>query len=227
MKRSGIQICTILMLLTSTGFAQNLDDKSRTELILSDSTCVVLYEARTIGEKSNIYYYLPVNLHVSFRGNIPEISLLLYDEDGTRGAIMHFLLVWGLSVPQEEEARSLLQSHVNDSAFIAGSVLVDAAPVSFQITGDDRIVKIMNAALSQNSQAPLVPGLKLAASFRFTGEDADYINDVAKDPEKAGDGKLRMIFYYKTIVQDGFVSKPVEHEWILEKDIKHLFNYLK
>jgi hypothetical protein len=213
-------------MITLSGYAQNLDDDSRTEVILSDGTPVVLYRAHST-EGSNIYYYLPVNMHLSVRDGRPEISFLLYDEDGNRGAILHFLLTWGLSVSQVKEANELLNLRLKDTVIVAGSVLVDAAPVSFVITGNDRLVKIMNGAISQNSQVPLIPGTKLAASFRFPGEEADYISNMIIQQRKTIDGAIRMIFTYKTMVKKGYVSKPVEDEWMIEMGLDNIFQYLR
>jgi hypothetical protein len=194
---------------------------------LSDGTTVVLYKAHTFEENSNIYYYLPVNMHVSFNGANPEISLVFFDEDGVSGAILHFLLTWGLSALQEEEVNTLWNLKMKDSAFVAGPLLVEEAPLSFKITGQSRIVEIMNGILKQNSHAPLFPGSKMAASFRFSGEEAEYVREIIKDPGKLGDGAIEMIFIYKTLVREGYISKPSEHEWILTMSLNQIFRYLR
>jgi hypothetical protein len=220
-------MCATIMTLTATSYAQQLDDKSKTEVILSDNTHLILYKAYSSGQDANIYYYLPVNLHVSFNGNKPEISLLLYNDNENKGGILHFLLSWGLTRLQEEEARNLLNKKLNDTTMIAGSVLADAAPVSFKITSDDGIAGILRGALTQNSQVPLIPGSKLAASFKLSDKEAILINEVIKRPEKIGKGTIQMIFIYKSMVKDGYSTRPVEHEWILEMSLKDIFEYLK
>lgn len=226
MSKAKYHICLVLSIITLCSYAQNLDDTSKTEVTLSDGTTVVLYKAHAFGENSNIYYYLPVNLHVSFNDNDPEISLIFFDEDGVSGAILHFLLTWGLSALQEEEVNAVLNLKLNDSVFVAGPLLVEAAPVSFKITGQSRIVEIMNGIFMQNSHAPLIPGSKLAASFRFSGEESEYLREIIKDPGKIGDGAIAMIFVYKTMVRQGYIAKPVEHQWILEMSLKSIFRYL-
>jgi|OpeIllAssembly_1097287.scaffolds.fasta_scaffold734089_1 hypothetical protein len=194
---------------------------------MSDGTTVVLYKSHTFEENSNIYYYLPVNLHVSFNGANPEISLVFFDADGVSEAILHFLLTWGLSASQEAEVNALLNLKLDDSVFVAGPLLVEAAPVSFKITGQSEIVEIMNRIFKQNSNAPLIPGSKLAASFRFSGEETEYVREIIKDPCKVGDGMIAMIFVYKTLVREGYISKPSEHEWILTMSLNGIFKYLR
>lgn len=210
-----------------TGHAQNLDDRSRTEITLSDGTTLVLYKSHSFERNSKHFYYLPVNMHVAHKDSRPEISLLQYDTEDNRGAILHFLLTWGLSLSQEKEANDLLNMRLKDTVYVAGPVLVDAAPASFIITGKDRLVEIMNAADTQSSRAPIVPGSKLAASFRFRASDLEYLCKMIREPCEKTDGKLQMIFTFKTMVREGYISKPVEHEWILEMALDHLFQYLR
>lgn len=214
------------MLLAPAGFAQNLDDESRTEVSLSDGTHVVFYKGYQ-AEESNIYYYLPVNMHLSVMNGMPEISFLRYDEDGNRGAILHFLLTWGLSESSVSEANDLLNLKLKDTAIVAGPVLVDDAPVSFIITGNDTVVSILNKTPGQNSPAPVIPGSKLAASFRFSAGDSDYLSDVIGNHEKEIDGEVQMIYTYRTMVRQGYLTKPVEHEWKLTMSLETIFDTLR
>ncbi len=215
------------MLITVSGFSQNLMDDSRTDIILSDGTPVTLFKAHSFEEPSDIYYYLPVNLHVASRDGNPEISLLFFGDEGVRGAILHFLLTWGLSPAQEKEAGNILRMETNDTAFMAGPVLVEAAQVSFQITGDDPVVSMMNERMTQSSRAPVIPGMKLAASFRFSAEEADYISAIINDSGKTIDGRMSMIFLYRTLEREGYMLKPADHEWILGMTLDNLFQNLK
>jgi hypothetical protein len=221
-----LHISLAILLLAPSGFAQNLDDESRTEVNLSDGTTVVFYKGHQ-AEESNIYYYLPVNMHLSVRNGIPEISFLQYDEEGNRGAILHFLLTWGLSGSSVREANGLLNLKIKDTAIVAGPVLVDAAPVSFLITGNDTVVSIMNNSSSQNSPAPVIPGSKLAASFRFGADDSDYLSGIIRNHKKEIDGEVQMIYIFRTMVRQGYLTKPVEHEWKLSMNLDTIFNILR
>lgn len=214
-------------MIAVTGRAQNLDNESRTEITLSDGISLTLFRAHSLDRNSKVFYYLPVNMHVAFKESKPEISFIQYDTETTRGAILHFLLTWGLSESQEKEANELLNIVLGDSVYIAGPVLADASPDSFIITGKDRLVEVMNTAITQNSRAPVVPGSKMAASFRFSAGDLEYANKVKEKPEGEIDGRLLMVFTYTTMVKEGFISKPVEHEWIIEMNLDDLFKYLR
>jgi hypothetical protein len=168
-----------------------------------------------------------VNLHVASSDGNPEISLLLFDEQGDRGAILHFLLTWGLSDRQEKEISDILSMKTEDTVFIAGPLLVESAPVSFRITGDDPLVAIMNEGLTLNSHAPIIPGMKLAASFRFSGEQVDYISEALGEHGKNIDGTVSMIFIYRTMIREGYISKPVDHSWVLDMNLDNLFQSLR
>jgi len=214
-------------MIAVTGRAQNLDNNSRTAINLSDGMSLTLFRTHSFDGNSKVFYYLPVNLHVAFKESRPEISFIQYDTETTRGAILHFLLTWGLSESQEKEANELLNMVLGDSVYIAGPVLADAGPDSFIITGKDKLVEVMNNALTQNSRAPVVPGSKMAASFRFTSSDLEYARKIMEKPKGEIDGRLQMIFTYTTMVKEGFISKPVEHEWIMEMNLDDLFKYLR
>ncbi len=219
-------LSTILFLITVSGLSQNLIDESRTRVNLSDDTSVVLYKAHT-PEGGNVFHYLPVNMHISYRDRIPEISLVHFNEDGSNEAILHFLLTWGLSQSQEREVSELLEKQHGDSVIVAGPVMVDAAPESFLITGNDKIVMLLNRAMAQNSQVPLFPGSKLAASFRFRGEDADYILSMAEPDGGKTEGEIQMVFTYKTMVRDGYINKATDNQWSLTMSLETLFKLLR
>lgn len=213
-------------MITISGHSQNLAEESRTEVTLSDGNMVVLYRAHA-GDGEKTYCYLPVNMRLSSRDGRPEISLLKFSETGNEGAVLHFLLTWGLSDSNRKEANELLNLKLRDSVFVSGPAMVDAAPESFLITGNDRLVGIMNKALRQHSQVPLYPGSKMAASFRFEGADAEYLEEIIGDHNKTVGGEIRMIFVYNTMVREGYLSKPVAHEWVLSIGLDTLINTLR
>ncbi|MCU0459075.1 MAG: hypothetical protein MUE37_08305 [Bacteroidales bacterium] len=227
MRESGLYITIAFLMIAVPGNAQNLDNGSRTELTLSDGVSLTLYRTHAFDRDSKVFYYLPVNMHVALRESRPEISFIRYDSDSTRGAILHFLLTWGLSESQEKEANEMLNMVLGDSVYIAGPVLADAGPDSFIISGTDRLVEVMNTSLTQKSRAPVVPGSKMAASFRFSAADLEYTCNIMEKPMSEIDGTLQMIFSYTTMVKEGLISKPVEHEWIIEMNLDDLLKYLR
>jgi hypothetical protein len=106
--------------------AQILDYENRVEVTLNDGTSVVLY-GRAQNLSSNFtgdYYYLPVGLKLSKKedGKTPEFLFLKYtteeraDAGGVQGALMHFLMEWGLTPIQQQEAQQKLTAKIQDMA---------------------------------------------------------------------------------------------------------------
>jgi len=143
------------------------------------------------------------------------------------GAILHFLLTWGLSQQQEKELSLLLKAQQGDSVLLAGPVMVDAAADSFIITGNNRIVTLLNNAMTQSSHIPLFPGSKLAASFRFRGEDADYVLRMAEQEGGKIEGVIEMVFTYKTMVREGYIHRATDNEWSLTMSLDTVFKILR
>lgn len=99
-------------------FAQDLDANNRVTVVLSDGVKVELIgKAMPMGSTvvSNDYYYLPTNLHLATRPDgTPQFLFVKYTTDkeanagGIQGAIIHFLMEWGLSDAQRKEAQTKL-----------------------------------------------------------------------------------------------------------------------
>src|SRR5687768_2171724 len=124
--------------------------------------------------KDNEYYYLPTNLRLSKRGDtgVPEFLFLKYvteereDQGGISGALIHFLMEWGLTEELRKEAETLLQSRVK-GAKVVGPVMMQQADgetfsiISATVAKDN---KDFTRSLITNGQAPLLPGQKIAAA---------------------------------------------------------------
>ena len=158
--------------------AQILDSENRLAVVLSDGTQVVLYGKATSlsDEKTREYYYLPVNPRLSYRpDDTPEFLFTKFvtegrdDSGGVSGALLHFLMEWGLTPQQEAEVKSILKSQ-HQGAQLLGPVDVEAA-------GDDSF-RIISATVNESEsgftetlvtsgKAPVLPGQKIAVASRL------------------------------------------------------------
>ena len=75
------------------------------------------------------YYYLPANLRLSKRtDSTPEFLFLKYTTEetveagGVQGALMHFLMEWGLTADQEKELQAKLTVKIQGSCQNLSSV---------------------------------------------------------------------------------------------------------
>lgn len=184
--RSGTTLKAILaMLLLGIGTwaeAVVLDDDRRISVKLDDGTDVVLYgeagNAREIG-----WYYLPPRLTVAMSDDgRPEFLFMKFitgtntDGSGVSGALLHFLVKWGLTAEQEAELRRRIEAE-------HGGVLKGAAPL-FAATGTDPGFSIVSATLQDGQRreqlvssgaAPLMPGGKAAAAARLDALGAQLL----------------------------------------------------
>lgn len=91
-----------------------LDEESRVDLVLDDGTNVVLLgAAKGIGDRSAQldYYYLPTGLRLSKTpDDRPQFLLMNYRTEAgdVQGGVLHFLMEWGLTKAQLDEAQTQL-----------------------------------------------------------------------------------------------------------------------
>jgi hypothetical protein len=176
-----------LICLVSAG--QRLIPESKMDVVLSDSTRVILYRAITSDQVNNACYYLPVNFRISEKAGKPEFSFLSYDsdQDGRNdGAIMHMLLTWGLTEDQQTEAERFLRGKVDSTLYIAGCPLLSGkgGDVRFEIHSANPLGVVLSESLRSKGSPPLSPGEKMALSFMFSPENSEKMEFAIKNPEK-------------------------------------------
>lgn len=159
-----------------------LDDDRRISVKLDDGTDVVLYGEAGRGREIG-YYYLPPRLTVAISDDgRPEFLFMKFitgrntDGSGISGALLHFLVKWGLTTEQEAELRALVASE-------HGGVLKGAAPL-FAQAGEDPSFFIVSATLQDGERreslvssgdAPLMPGAKAAAAAKLDAVGAQLL----------------------------------------------------
>lgn len=103
----------IALAFSNNSYGQLVNYDNKVDLVLSDGTNLVLYGSDS---KPLEYYYLPVNLRLAKRPDgVPEFLFLKYTTDqkadagGVQGAIMHFLMEWGLTPEQLADAQKKIE----------------------------------------------------------------------------------------------------------------------
>lgn len=156
---------------------------------------------------TNNYYYLPTNLHLSARPDgTPEFLFLKYTTEaretagGVNGAIMHFLMEWGLTKEQEAELQVELKKKDR------GGKLMGAVPM--EAAGDAGTFSIVSATLSDESmapsvitsgKAPLLPGGKAAVASRLSATGAQLLAATFEKARSITDVSLALDFTYHTL----------------------------
>jgi hypothetical protein len=206
---SGVMVvafCAIALLTPDRAAAVRLDDDNKVDIVLKDGLTVTLYgEATDSGAKSNKYYYLPVNLHLSQRPDgTPEFLFLKFTTEasgGVSGALMHFLMTWDLSPAQEQELKSKLKAQVRN-AELAGAVPLTqdtANGGSFQIVSATLSDKGLAQSVVTSGKAPLVPGGKAAAASRLSADGAQLLAATFEKARSITDLSIALNYGYETI----------------------------
>lgn len=197
----------LLMLLFQTSNAQQLIESTELIFRLKDGSEINCYKSYSMnGETTNSYYYLPTNIHFSTtKSGDKSYSLIVYKDENEQilGGIMHWLVTWGLSAKQKEEVRLLIKSKVGSNAKFMGAVLPekDTSKDDFEIIGTNKLSIMLNSAMVNKGNVPLIPNSKIAIAFKFTKEQAIKINDLFTNykEKKATQISMRFLVSFKEI----------------------------
>lgn len=215
----AIVLCWIGLTLTVS--SQILDSQNQVEVTLEDGTKVILYgKANTRNNAfTGEYYYLPVNLHLSKRPDgTPEFLFLKYtteeraDAGGVQGALMHFLMEWGLTAGQENEAQTKLKEKLADLANNPGSPyrkvtspkVMGAADV---FVDSEKSFRIISATLTDegmadvvaSGMAPPLPGAKAAVAAKLDKNAAQLLAATFEKNRSITDVSIELGFKYNVL----------------------------
>ena len=197
----------IFIMIAANVKGQILDSENRLAVVLSDGTQVVLYgKASSLSDqKTKDYYYLPVNPRLSFRPDgTPEFLFTKFiteareENGGVSGALLHFLMEWGLTPEQELELKNLLKNQ-HQGAKLLGPVDVEAA--------DGDSFRIISATVNENDggftesviisgKSPPLPGLRVAVASRLDKFGAQLLAATFEKSKSITDLSLELGFKY-------------------------------
>ncbi|MEI7984847.1 MAG: hypothetical protein WCI55_04390 [Armatimonadota bacterium] len=175
------------------------------ELTLNDNTKVTLLRATASLGSTPKYYYLPTNLRLSKDADgVPMFSLVKFTTDksesngGAQGALLHFLMEYGLTKAQEAEVKSLLNPASTRGAvnyrYIRRGVqppptdppkgeLLGCAPLvadgdagSFIISSGTLSDTTLAKSIITSGKAPTIAGEKVAVASRLTSNGAQLLS---------------------------------------------------
>lgn len=214
--------CLLFIVPFRDAQAQVLDFLNRVTLGLDDGTQVVLYgAARTLDSTfTGEYYYLPAGLRLSAKPDkTPEFLFMKYtseenvDAGGVQGALMHFLMEWGLTPAQEKEAQQKLAAKLQDlSALnpkyraVRNPVIMGAANVktdpenSFQVISAILSDKKFTPTLVTSGRAPVLPGGKVAVAALLEKNAAQLMASTLDKNRSIADASLSLRFKYDLLM---------------------------
>lgn len=189
------------------------------ELVLADQSRAWVTTAPQAGVHA--YAWLPSHLRIARQeGGEPQFSFLTWEEkpgDPIQGAILHFLVEWGLTDSQAVEVQALLRAQVDSMGWLTGPVLpepvLEQATYSFSSPKKSEAVVLLQRSVTQAGQVPVTPGAKWAGSFRFKENDAVEMQKALADPSVLS--SLRFAFHF---------SLPgISDRWSISAPLQELF----
>lgn len=210
--------------LSLTG--QVLDSENKVGLTLSDGTQVIAYgrantaSSTSYGKFSNEYYYLPTNLRLSKKPDgTPEFIFVKYTTEeeaaagGVQGALMHFLMEWGLTPEQEKELQNQIADKLGDLksvnpkyAEVKNPKVLGPVTLKSDVEGETfRIVSgtLTNEKFTPNmvttGKAPLLPGSKMAVAAILEKNGAQLLAATFEKARSITDVSLNLRFQYEVL----------------------------
>jgi hypothetical protein len=217
MKNRKIILFALIVCLVNTLSAQILDYQNKVGIVLDDGVNLVLFGKATSlsTQYSEEYYYLPTNLQLGVKPDgTPEFLFIKYtteekvDNGGTQGAIMHFLMQWGLSAIQITEAEAKLKAKLQglggNFANVKNPKILGPVDVSATDNGSFRVI---SATLSDDKSAKLVtsgraatmPGSKVAVASKMDKYSAQLLAASFEKNRSIADVSIEMSFKYNVL----------------------------
>jgi hypothetical protein len=204
--------------------AQILDYQNKISVVLNDGISVTLY-GRASNDKitgtenfafTGDYYYLPVNMRLSKKDDgTPQFLLMKYTTDeradagGVQGALMHFLMEWGLTPQQERELDQKVKDKVkelakNNPLFARVSLakVMGAVDLTAQKDNSFRVISAiltdgtMTPKLISSGKAPVIEGAKVAVASKLDKNGAQLLAATLEKSRSISDVSLEMTFNY-------------------------------
>jgi hypothetical protein len=182
-------------------YGQHIDVK------LKDGTTVRCFSAATKdpAKKSKNYYYLPANPRISKdKDGTPKFSMIRFvtnktkEAGGAEGAIIHFLVEYGLTKKQQQEVARALKKKVK-GAKLKGAVPLEvgAEGNSFNVVSAVLTDKGFTSTLVTTGKAPVMEGQKVAVAARLDAYGATLLAKSLEQPTT----DISVVFDLKYIVK--------------------------
>jgi len=201
--------------------AQVVDYQNKVEIVLNDGTHVILFgKAKALSNAyTGEYYYLPVGLRLSRRTDAtPEFLFLKYTTEqraeagGEQGGLIHFLMEWGLTQAQLQEAQTKLVTKIAELAKAPGSpyrgIQNPKILGAVDVYTEDQSFRIISASLSDpgsarlvtSGSAPILPGSKAAVAGKLNPVTAQLLAATFEKNRSITDISLELNFMFNVMM---------------------------
>ena len=218
----GLKAIMVVLFLPLMMLGQTLDAENKLDIQLDDGTMVILYgqSSKEIGQKTNNYYMLPTGLKIGSRPDgTPEFLFAKFtteeraDQGGIGGAIMHFLMEWGLTPDQKIELEQKLAAK-KKGAKLMGSIplQLDEKADSFHVisatlSNDQRTSKVVTSG-----KAPIIERGKVAVASQLDKYGAQLLASTFEKAKSITDLSVVLDYYYT--LQTPAVKGKIVFDWV-------------
>lgn len=213
------------LLLPQSGIAQKLIYESKIEVVLDNGMNITLFKSM-----NGKYYYLPparsIRLGKKEDKETPEFLFLKFtteereSQGGMQGALLHFLLEWGLTPAElaeltaklkEKARRSFTERLTSTGPVVAGPVdLKSTTGESFRIVSATVQDKKLTSSLITSGSAPIMPGGKAAVAARLDKYGAQLLDATFKTTSSITDLSVVLDYDYTVLVEA--VNAKIEYD---------------
>lgn len=190
--------------------AQPVNLENTVEVVLSDGMNIQLFGG--FDENKNSYVYLPpaqsLRLGRKEDGETPEFLFMKFTteeketEGGVQGAIIHFLMEWGLTPEQLAELEEKVKERTGGSGTVKGPIDMQAVPEnSFQIISAVLTDKGFTPNFMTSGEAPPMPGGKAAVASRLDKNGAQLLAATFEKSRSITDVSLALNYEYTTLIE--------------------------
>jgi hypothetical protein len=201
------------------------------DIKLKDGTTVRCFPAATNDPEktSTNFYYLPTNPRVAtHEDGTPKFSMIRFVSDkskedgGAEGAVLHFLVEYGLDRKQVMETEKLLEKEVK-GAKLKGAVPLEVGAegnsfnVLSAILGDDEFAP----TLITTGKAPVMEGQQVAVAARLDAHGATLLEEGFKQPTSQVSVSFELKYVVKLPAYDVKVIIDYDKYHTMESEYTH------
>ncbi len=207
----AVWVVILSMILPAIGHTQNLNFERYLEVPIQGdhhNMNIRLYKQR--GTQN--WFYLPpaqsIRLGMKQDGQTPEFLFMKFtsesreDQGGIQGALLHFLVEWGLSAAEMERLEEGLKDKTNGNGKVKGPVdLQSPEGESFRIVSATLQDKELTRTFITSGMAPPIEGGKAAVAARLNGQGAQLLDATFQRARSITDLSLVLDYEYQLMVK--------------------------
>lgn len=190
-------------------YAQTLSYEKSLEVVLEDGVNIKLYGAT----EGNAYFYLPPSRslklgHKEDDAKTPEFLFMKFtteekeEQGGVQGALLHFLMEWGLTPVQMQDLEKKVKEKTGGSGTVQGPIdLIADEGESFKIISAVLSDKGFTPSFVTSGKAPPLPGSKAAVAARLDKNGAQLLAATFEKSRSITDISLALNYSYTVLIK--------------------------